>query len=130
MCACTCEYVSGHRCAHGSASVKNEEPEFTNYSSTKRGTSTTTYIGTLDYIFVSSLVEVESAIPLPSGDDKALLPNGMEPSDHLMVQASLRIHEEEVKVKKPIIASASPAWNAKPRHKKLAKPVGFVPRKR
>jgi len=45
--------------------------------------------GTLDYIFISEAIEVVDAITLP--DPQVLMPNNVEPSDHYLVSAILRI---------------------------------------
>jgi len=54
------------------------------------------FIDTLDYIFLSSVAssswEVSSVLPLPDRSSvQGPLPNQEEPSDHLMLAATLRL---------------------------------------
>lgn len=69
---------------------KIPEPEYTNVSLQKNRT----FIGTIDYIFVTHSITCKSCVvgltvpnPLVSG-----YPNGLSPSDHLPLSASLFIH--------------------------------------
>eukprot|EP00933_Yihiella_yeosuensis_P049399 TRINITY_DN4626_c0_g1_i2.p1 TRINITY_DN4626_c0_g1~~TRINITY_DN4626_c0_g1_i2.p1 ORF type:complete len:582 (-),score=80.72 TRINITY_DN4626_c0_g1_i2:69-1814(-) len=67
------------------------EPEFTNYCWTKDDIDP--FIGTLDYIFVSSQAEIASVARLPSIQEiPHPLPTSEEPSDHLMVSAMIYPH--------------------------------------
>ena len=70
-----------------------KEPLFTNYAQT-RGSEE--FIDTLDYIFLSSHIDVSSVMSLPSKSELGgPLPNAEEPSDHLMIAADLQIHAEQ-----------------------------------
>lgn len=71
------------------ASKKNQEPDFTNKSCTKFSPH---FIGTLDYIFFSPGWTCGKCIDLPAAENcKGYLPNGTEPSDHLLIGAELQL---------------------------------------
>lgn len=66
-----------------------EEPVFTNWGQTG---DSPPFIGTLDYIFLSDEWTVSSTAPLPSLEATAgPLPNDVQPSDHLLLSATLRM---------------------------------------
>eukprot|EP00938_MAST-03A_sp_MAST-3A-sp1_P004868 g4868.t1 len=66
------------------------EPTYTNHAHAGRE-PITTYTGTIDYIFCSPDIKVSSVIPLPKFEEgkTELCPNAIEPSDHLMIGATL-----------------------------------------
>jgi len=70
--------------------VKNgSEPDFTNFAQIKDDPQ---FIDTLDYIFVSPAVEVKEVMPLPHRNDvKGPFPSKAEPSDHIMLAATLTV---------------------------------------
>ncbi|KNC78143.1 hypothetical protein SARC_09413 [Sphaeroforma arctica JP610] len=71
------------------AAVNGCEPNFTNYAKVKQEP---TFIETLDYIFYSKGIEAESVVKLPHRDAvEGPLPNGEEPSDHILIGAKLNI---------------------------------------
>jgi len=75
--------------------VKNgKEPEFTNYAFTKD-----TFVGTLDYLFLSHHWRVKQVVPLPQSTShfETPLPTLKEPSDHLCVGANLEFGVEDKK---------------------------------
>jgi mRNA deadenylase 3'-5' endonuclease subunit Ccr4 len=64
------------------------EPDFTNYSKFQE---TPIFIETLDYIFVSADVQALDADELPAKDAVAgPFPTAVEPSDHVLLAATLR----------------------------------------
>ena len=68
-----------------------QEPDFTNYARSKEQEP---FIETLDYIFLSSEWKVENTLQLPNRNDaQGPFPNldVKEPSDHLMVAASISL---------------------------------------
>lgn len=68
-----------------------EEPSFTN-NAHNGALNTESFIGTLDYIFLSENIEVISVKDTPSMDDwKGVYPDENEPSDHVLIAASLRL---------------------------------------
>lgn len=68
------------------------EPDFTNYA---KIASEPPFIETLDYIFYSPDWTVESVKPLPHRDSVVgPLPNEEEPSDHILLSASLSLQEK------------------------------------
>jgi hypothetical protein len=75
------------------------EPQFTNYmyELSMRGQKCkpkeSQFIGTLDYIWISSEIEVLNVLPLPSNANafSTPLPTLQEPSDHLMLKVNLMI---------------------------------------
>lgn len=67
-----------------------KEPEFTNWAQTKDQEDP--FIGTLDYIFISDEWRVDQVKSLPSQKDViGPFPIETEPSDHLLVSASLSL---------------------------------------
>ena len=65
------------------------EPDFTNHSRWKEEES---YIETLDYIFISDGVKVQSVLELPHRDvARGPFPNESEPSDHILIAANLDV---------------------------------------
>jgi mRNA deadenylase 3'-5' endonuclease subunit Ccr4 len=70
--------------------VKNgSEPDFTNFAQIKDDPQ---FIDTLDYIFISPAVEVKEVMPLPHRNDvKGPFPSKAEPSDHIMLAATLTV---------------------------------------
>lgn len=69
--------------------VIGSEPDFTNYA---RIEDTPTFIETLDYLFCTNTVDVVDVIRLPHRDAvKGPLPVANEPSDHVMIGATLRL---------------------------------------
>jgi endonuclease/exonuclease/phosphatase family metal-dependent hydrolase len=76
---------SAYALAHGA------EPQFTNWSWVK---DTDEFLDVLDYVFVSGEVQVLDADELPARDELAgggPLPSACQPSDHLLVAATLRV---------------------------------------
>ena len=66
-----------------------KEPEFTNYAKVKDDEP---FIGTLDYIFLSEHWKVNAVDPLPKLTDlEGPLPLEEEPSDHLLVSATISL---------------------------------------
>lgn len=68
-----------------------EEPEWTNYCLNSVFGSTEPFRNTLDYIFVSDHFTVTNAFR--EADEDKLCPNSREPSDHVLVWASLEYNE-------------------------------------
>lgn len=70
--------------------VLGSEPEFTNYA--KLG-NTDPFIECIDYLFCTGGVEVVDVLRLPNKDmiDGGGLPDNNEPSDHVMVGATVRV---------------------------------------
>jgi endonuclease/exonuclease/phosphatase family metal-dependent hydrolase len=65
------------------------EPDFTNYAKTR---DEPVFIETLDYIFHSENVKIDSVLPLPLRDTVAgPLPNESEPSDHILMSARISV---------------------------------------
>jgi len=67
------------------------EPEFTNYA---RPVGADTYMGTLDYIFLSPSLRTIDVLPLPAKQDVlsgGVYPNSTEPSDHMLVAATIAL---------------------------------------
>jgi endonuclease/exonuclease/phosphatase family metal-dependent hydrolase len=74
--------MSAYAVAHGA------EPEFTNHAVVR---DQPPFIECLDYIFVSPTVEVLAADALPAKDEvKGPFPTASEPSDHMLLAATLR----------------------------------------
>jgi len=70
--------------------VHGSEPDFTNYAQTVRDTEP--FIDCLDYIFISKEFDVEDMLTLPNRADVAgPLPIESEPSDHILLQATLSL---------------------------------------
>jgi len=65
------------------------EPSYTNYAHC--GNEPQTFVGTIDYIFCSENIGVSSVIPIATFEDgkTELCPNETEPSDHLLIGATL-----------------------------------------
>ena len=71
--------------------VNGTEPDFTNFAQIKDDPP---FIDTLDYIFISQSVEVSEVMPLPHRSEvKGPFPAPDEPSDHILLAATLRIPE-------------------------------------
>jgi hypothetical protein len=70
-----------------------KEPDFTNSAETTHSLKPEPeeFIGTLDYIFCSEDVEVVEVLPLPSLADAVAMPTATEPSDHLLIAATVKI---------------------------------------
>ena len=65
------------------------EPDFTNFAQIKDDPQ---FIDTLDYIFISPTVEVAEFLPLPNRSEvKGPFPAPDEPSDHILLAATIRI---------------------------------------
>jgi endonuclease/exonuclease/phosphatase family metal-dependent hydrolase len=70
------------------ARVNGEEPNFTNNAQIKDDEP---FIDTLDYIFVTDDIDVVEVLELPHRDDvKGPFPAETEPSDHIMLAATIR----------------------------------------
>mmetsp|Transcript_33459 Transcript_33459/g.81204 ORF Transcript_33459/g.81204 Transcript_33459/m.81204 type:complete len:384 (-) Transcript_33459:105-1256(-) len=70
-------------------SVNGKEPPYTTFSRIERRER---FISTLDYILVSPYIHVRRVLPLPELDtQQGPLPTISEPSDHLMLAASLLV---------------------------------------
>lgn len=78
-------YVSAYAAASDDGST---EPEFTNYVTMPDGEE---FCETLDYVFHSSDVETVEVLPLPPKAEAPPMPWADEPSDHLLIGATLRI---------------------------------------
>jgi 2',5'-phosphodiesterase len=76
--------------AYAAASEQGGEPDFTNYAKVKEEEP---FIDTLDYIFLSPAWKVKGVRELPHRDQCSPFPNleAEEPSDHIMIAASLEI---------------------------------------
>lgn len=71
------------------AKANGTEPAFTNYSQVR---DEPPFIDTLDYIFISPKCKVEAVLPLPAVEDvKGPLPIKEEPSDHILIGATLSL---------------------------------------
>lgn len=69
--------------------VLGAEPDFTNYAKVE---GQPTFIETLDYIFCTSSIDVVDVIRLPNRDAvQGPFPDASEPSDHVMIGATLRL---------------------------------------
>jgi len=69
------------------------EPDFTNFAKPK---DRPVFVDTLDYIFITPGLEVVDVEALPARDDVAgPLPNEEEPSDHVLIAATIRMAEKE-----------------------------------
>lgn len=69
--------------------ILGEEPDFTNYAKVE---NQPTFIETLDYLFCTSDVDIVDVIRLPKRDSmQGPLPDAAEPSDHIMIGATLRL---------------------------------------
>ena len=72
--------------------VQGEErlgTDFTNFAQIKGDPQ---FIDTLDYIFISPAVEVKEVMHLPHRNDvKGPFPSKAEPSDHIMLAATLTV---------------------------------------
>jgi len=67
-----------------------KEPDFTNYSKVKDGE---TFVETIDYIFLSPHWKTLGVKPLKHRDSvkDGPYPNACEPSDHVMIAATLQL---------------------------------------
>ena len=63
------------------------EPNFTNFVATAK---TSSFCGTLDYIFYYGRLTVEKVLKLPNHPTGKSYPDATHPSDHLMIAASFR----------------------------------------
>ena len=70
----------------------NVEPLYTNYAQTKG--SSTLFKGTLDYIFLSKDWKVQDVVKLPTEYPQLGLPSSDEPSDHMLLGASISLLRE------------------------------------
>jgi len=71
------------------ARFNGQEPNFTNNAQIKDDDP---FIDTLDYIFVTDDIEVVDVLELPHRDDvKGPFPTETEPSDHIMLAATIRV---------------------------------------
>lgn len=69
--------------------VLGEEPDFTNYAKVE---NQPVFIETLDYVFCTQGVDIVDVIRLPNRDViKGPFPDASEPSDHVMIGATLRL---------------------------------------
>jgi 2',5'-phosphodiesterase len=69
--------------------VNGEEPNFTNNAQIKDDEP---FIDTLDYIFVTDDIQVTEVLDLPHRDNvKGPFPAATEPSDHIMLAATIRV---------------------------------------
>lgn len=69
--------------------ILGEEPDFTNYAKVE---NQATFIETLDYLFCTRDVDIVDVIRLPKRDSfEGPLPDADEPSDHIMIGATLRL---------------------------------------
>jgi 2',5'-phosphodiesterase len=65
------------------------EPDFTNFAQIKDDPQ---FIDTLDYIFISPTVDVAEVMPLPHRSEvKGPFPSAVEPSDHILLAATVRV---------------------------------------
>ncbi len=85
------------RSAYAAAHPEGKEPATTNKAVRligKWGASPNAFSGTLDYVFVSDGIAVDSVLDLPPADvleEKASWPTDKIPSDHLLIGATLRL---------------------------------------
>lgn len=76
--------------------VNGQEPDFTNYARVGDGPE---FIHTLDYLFCSQDLDVVDVLRLPHRSDvKGPFPVAAEPSDHIMIGATLRLPAASAKV--------------------------------
>lgn len=69
--------------------VLGEEPDFTNFAKVR---DNPVFIETLDYLFCTEQVDVVDVVRLPRRDAvKGPYPDELEPSDHLMIGATIRL---------------------------------------
>lgn len=81
--------VQGMRSAY--VEFHGKEPEFTN-NAHNGALNAESFIGTLDYIFLSDDWVVKEVQELPKREDhKGVYPDEIEPSDHVLIAASLEI---------------------------------------
>lgn len=72
--------------------INGKEPDFTNFARTG---DAPTFIETLDYLFCSQHLDVVDVMRLPHRDNvEGPLPAAAEPSDHIMIGATLRLPAE------------------------------------
>lgn len=85
--------------------VLGEEPDFTNYAKVE---NQPTFIETLDYLFCTQDVDIVDVIRLPKRDAmEGPLPDASEPSDHVMIGATLRLPAPTRKPQKSAAARAA-----------------------
>jgi mRNA deadenylase 3'-5' endonuclease subunit Ccr4 len=85
--------VQGMRSAY--VEFNGKEPEFTN-NAHNGALNAESFIGTLDYIFLSDEWSVKAVQELPKIDDlKGVYPDDTEPSDHVLIAATLEIDRME-----------------------------------
>ena len=70
--------------------VKGGEPLYT-CGSLRKPPPATIFKGTIDYIFLSPGWKVTEVLPVPTLGDKDSIPNASEPSDHVMIGATLSL---------------------------------------
>jgi hypothetical protein len=72
--------------------VNGKEPDFTNYAFTARDDEC--FIDTLDFLFLLGEVKAVDVVPLTHRDDAdGPYPTASEPSDHVLVGATLEFGE-------------------------------------
>jgi hypothetical protein len=77
----------GYTSAYRATSDDDAEPAFTNWAKIKDDEP---FIETLDYIFLSPRVKALTTLALPAQSElDGPLPNGVEPSDHLLIAADI-----------------------------------------
>ena len=77
---------SAYKAVHG------REPEFTNFAQSKNAPEA--FKGCLDYIFVSDGPKVVNCPPVPAAPFVLPLPSKTEPSDHLLLEATLEFEKK------------------------------------
>lgn len=88
------------RSAYAAAHPENKEPATTNKAVRligQWGASPNAFSGTLDYVFVSDGITVDSVLDLPPADvleEKISWPTEKIPSDHLLIGATLRLGDD------------------------------------
>lgn len=90
--SCSYKLSSVYKLKHG------KEPDFTNYSRRRlHGGAEHHFRGTIDYIFVSKHWSVERVMGLPSasGLEVQSYPCEQEPSDHVLISASLSLNDDK-----------------------------------
>ena len=71
----------------------NIEPLYTNFAQTKGSSSL--FKGTLDYIFISDEWKVQDVVKLPNEYPQAGLPSIDEPSDHILLGATMSLSKDK-----------------------------------
>lgn len=79
--------------------VLGKEPDFTNYAKVENQPP---FIETLDYLFCTMDVDIVDVIRLPHRDEvKGPYPTATEPSDHVMIGATIRVPASARQTRKP-----------------------------